>query len=121
MDSVVEDDAKRMLALLEDVIEELARDFMLSKSEIEELGKAIKSTLSNEWLCSMYQAGSTYNDDKSRCDYAYNIFDAVCPEIVRKRPKIELPSFELVEAAIGGLIVAESWYQGETPGVRQVI
>jgi len=118
---VVEDDAKRMLALLEDVIEELARDFMLSKSEIEELGKAIKSTLSNEWLCSMYQAGSPYNDDKSRRDYAYNIFDAVCLEIVRKRPKIELPSFELVEAAIGRLIVAESWYQGETPGVRQVI
>lgn len=121
MDILMEDDAKRMLALLEDVIDELTRDFLLSKPEVEELGEAIKLTLSNEWLCSRYQAGSTYNHDYSRRYYAYTIFDAVCLEIVRKRPKIELPSSELVKAAIGRLILAESWYEGEIAGVRQVM
>ena len=112
MDRVVEDDAKRMLALLQEVIEEVVSDFLLSNSEVEELGAVIKATLSNDWLCAIYQAGSTYNDDERRRDYAYSISDAVCLEIVRKRPKIELPSFELLEAEIERLIMAESWYQG---------
>jgi hypothetical protein len=69
----------------------------------------------------MYQAGSTYNDDESRRYYAYSIFDSICLEIVRRRPKIDLPSSELVKAGIGQLIIVESWYQGETAGIKQVI
>lgn len=100
MDVLVEDDAKHMIELLQASLEELAGDYLLSESEIEELGQTIKTTVNPKWLRSMYQVGSDTDSDTPRSAFAYDAFDPTCQTIAAKRQKVELPAPELVQVQI---------------------
>ncbi|MFQ3632810.1 hypothetical protein [Roseiflexus sp.] len=91
LDNLVEDDAARMIRLLQSAIEELAHDYLLSKQEIEELVTEVTRQVSETWLRDMYRAGSATNSDDDRKRFAYNYFDTTCQRIVAKRPKVTLP------------------------------
>jgi hypothetical protein len=103
MDALIEDDAKRMVELLQLALEELAGDYMLSESEIEKFSQTIKATVNPKWLRSMYQAGSDNNSDQDRQAFAYNAFDDTCLSIVQHRPVVLLPAPEQVMEQINKL------------------
>jgi hypothetical protein len=100
MDVLIEDDAKRMVELLQVALEELAGDYLLSEAEIEEFGQTIKATVNPKWLRSMYQAEAGADSDAARQQFTYDAFDQTCQDIVAKRQKIELPAPEQVQAQI---------------------
>jgi len=97
LDVVVEDDAVRMIRLLDNAIEELANDYLLLEHELEELHIVVQATIDQNWLRRMYRAGTSNRSDTDRQAYAYNAFDDACMEIVRKRPRVTLPSIEMVD------------------------
>jgi hypothetical protein len=92
LDKLVEDDAKRMISLLQSAIEELAHDYLLSEQEIEEFAIVVKQQVSEKWLREMYHTGSAGNSDDNRRSFAYNYFDEICQRIAAKRPKVTLPN-----------------------------
>lgn len=106
MDGLIEDDANHMTQILQNVLEDLASDYLLSEKEIGELSKIIKCTVNASWLCSMYQAGSSHDADEERKIYAYNAFDQACAAIVKRRPKIILPSEEAILKEINRMTAA---------------
>ena len=106
MDVLMDDDTERMLPLLQIAIADLASDYLLSESEIEQLSTIIKETVNPDWLCSMYQAGASTGSDAARQIFAYNAFDQVCFAIICKRPKVELPAPEQVYTGISSLVDA---------------
>lgn len=116
MDALIEDDARRMIELLQTALEELAMDFLLLESEIEELGKAVKNTVDPKWLRSMYQAGYHNDSDSDRQTFAYKTFEATCLAITLKRPTVVLPPPEIVTTQIKKF--AEGVVTDEDPGDR---
>ena len=100
MDVLIEDDANRMVKLLQSTLEELAGDYLLSVPEITKLSRTVKTTVNPKWLITMYQAGSKSNSDRARRAFAYHTFDRRCQVIVAKRLKIHLPAPALVQARI---------------------
>lgn len=91
LDQFVEDDAKRMLHFVSEVLEEVAFDFLLSAKETTDLLERIKGKIDTNWLRNMYQAGSTEGSDTAYKAFAYEYFEKICMEIISKRPKIYLP------------------------------
>ena len=100
MDTLVEDDAKHMVDVLQAALEELSNDYFLSEAEIAELGQTIKTIVNSKWLRSMYQVGAEADSDTSRSLFAYNAFDLTCQTIVAKRQRVFLPPTEQVQAQI---------------------
>lgn len=100
---VIEDDAVRMIQLLDAAIEELANDYLLSEQETEALLAVVQATVDTKWLRRMYQAGASSRSDTDRQEYAYNAFEDACMEIVQKRPRVTLPSIEMFDLEIRNL------------------
>ena len=115
MDRLVEDDAKRMLSLLQVAVEDLACDYLLTESEINQLSLVIEATADDRWLHSMYQTGATTDSDQAWQTFAYTAFDPACLAIVRKRPKVTLPAAEHVQAEIVRLARAVAIGEPEIP------
>jgi hypothetical protein len=103
MDCLVEDDAKRMLRVVESVVEVLAMDYLLSEAEIKDLVEKVKVIVTPAWLRSMYQAATGSDPDAGQRAFADDGFDAVCLEIAKKREKVVLPDPEEVQAQIDAL------------------
>lgn len=99
-DWLAEDDAQRMLRLVQEVVEELAFDYLLCEAEIKELIENMKKTVAPAWLRSMYQAGTGANPDAARRAFARDQFDVVCLAITEKRQRVALPAPEQVQAEI---------------------
>lgn len=104
MDALIEDDAKRMIELLQVALEELAADFLLSETEIDDFGKSVKNTVDQEWLRSMYQAGYHNDSDSDRQGFAYSALEETCFAIACKRPIVALPPPEIVASHIHTLV-----------------
>lgn len=98
LDEFVEDDAKQMIRILEKEAQESANAHLLTKDEVEKkLVPAIKNTVSAEWLRDMY-GSSSY--DSGRAQFAREMLDSNCMNILRARPNVEIPSEEtLIESA----------------------
>ena len=92
-----------MLRHVEAVVEELAIDYLLSEGEVKEFVGKIKVVLTPAWLRSMYQAGTGPDPDAGQRVFAYDVFDAVCLEIAKKRERVALPATEDVQAEIDEL------------------
>jgi len=103
MDALVEDDAQRMIALLQVALEELAMDFLLSEQEVDALGESVRAAVDGQWLRSMYQAGCGNGHDAERQIFAYDAFEEACLVIARKRRPISLPPPEVVTGHIDKL------------------
>lgn len=85
LDGLIEDDAKEMIRLLPDCLEPLARDYLLSEKETKEFSEILKVKITASFLRDMYQSFDKKN-------FVYNSFENICEGIIRKRPRITLPS-----------------------------
>jgi hypothetical protein len=100
MDRFIEDDAKRMVQFVQEIVEELACDYLLSERETKEFATMVKTTLIAPWLREMYQAGSVNNSDYDRRQFASKCFDEVCRRIVGNRPTVSPPPTQEVEETL---------------------
>ncbi len=91
LDQFIEDDASKMVPLLQSAIEELASDYLLSEREFAELMTEVRQTISDAWLKDMYRSGSSDDSNLTRKQFAYNSFDNICQQIALRRSRVTLP------------------------------
>lgn len=84
MDEFIEDDAKEMVAIIEDVFKDMAVDYLISESEAEEIADILKDIIDGGFLKDMYASDYRYEFAK---DALLPVFDT----ITMQRPKIILP------------------------------
>lgn len=90
MDEFIEDDAKEMLAIVEDVFKDLAFDYLISENEAAKIADMLKDCIDSDFLKDMYADDDRYNFAK----------DALAPlfeTVTSKRSKVILPD----EMALG--------------------
>lgn len=83
----VEDDAERMVALIEQAFQSMAEDYMLNSVEAEKIVDKLSLTLNGKKLKEMHAS-------KDRTQYAENFLTPLIDEQVSKRHHIALPSDE---------------------------
>ena len=89
LDEFVEDDAKKMIALLQIEAEESAQAHLLSEDEVRsKLVPEITKTVTAKWLRSMY--GSS-RSDSGRARFAREMLDKICMDILKSRKRIIIP------------------------------
>lgn len=87
LDKFIEDDAKKMLKIIEEIFSELAIEYLLNEDEaIRVIGQFQTKNIPNE-LRNMFAS----NDKK---EYAINMIEPIIIGIVKQRPKIQLPTNE---------------------------
>jgi hypothetical protein len=91
-DKVVDDDSQAMLRLMQDEVQSLAFEYMLSEPEIEMLAKRVAATVTPDWLRQVYKEANGLSDDETtrRC-----LRNALRPEfdaLAKARPRVTLPT-----------------------------
>jgi hypothetical protein len=106
-DWIVEDDARRMLGLINDAVCELAYDYLVTEQEFEEMiFPEINRLVNARWLRKMYKKGA-----RSKCqtqlqkEYAYAALEPIFHSTIMKRRATNLPegwmlTWELVKVKI---------------------
>lgn len=97
LDNFIEDDAKEMLSILEDVFSKLAFKHLLNEAEANSVIEKIQELDLSDFLQDMYAS------DKPR-RFAKNTIKPMIKSVTRKRKKISLPSNEEIIEATGDLI-----------------
>lgn len=92
-DKFVKDDSERLIARLQADIEQLASKYMLTEDELEYVITKIDQTINPKWLRRMFK-------QKDPSTFLRVEFEYLFKAIVRKRPKVALPSVEQLERAI---------------------
>ena len=92
-DKFVKDDLERLIARLQAEIEQLASKYMLTEDELEYVITKIDQTINPKWLHRMFK-------QKDQSIFLRVEFEHLFTAILRKRPKIALPSVEQLERAI---------------------
>lgn len=99
-DRITPDDSKILLELLQNEIEELAYEYMLTEDELEQVISKIRQRVDPKWLRRMFQ--KKYKSDFVRIEFEY-LFIA----IIQERSNILLPSIEQLEDAVGEIHLLE--------------
>ena len=99
-DKISDDDSKQLLTILQDEIQSLAFEYMLTEDEVEDIASTVKSTVNPKWLRRMFKEtkGAT-NKDRSR-KFVRTEFEPHFEAIIKKRPKIVLPSSDQIEEEV---------------------
>lgn len=84
-DKLIEDDAKDMIKIIESEFQEIAKNYLLSEKEAEEVADKLKDDVDGDKLKDMYASNN-------RGNYAYGMIERNTIPIVAKRPKVKLPS-----------------------------
>ena len=100
LDLLIEDDAKKMLKIVQRTVEELVNDYLLSDDEITKLGEKFKPLLNAKWLKEMFKSGP----DSSRKEFVYNKLDPICFEIAGTRKLVSLPEADVVQSTISEIV-----------------
>lgn len=90
LDRWIEDDAKKMLAITQDIVSELAYEYLLSQQEIKTLGDELQPRFTAKWLKKMFKVGSQDSDDplEARQCFAREAIEPICQAICSKRPRL---------------------------------
>ncbi|WP_156776983.1 hypothetical protein [Nitrococcus mobilis] len=90
LDRWIEDDAKKMLAITQDVVSELAYEYLLSQQEIKTLGDELQPLFTAKWLKRMFEAGNQNGNDplEPRQYFARKAIEPICQTICSKRPRL---------------------------------
>lgn len=101
LDQFAEDDAKKMLNLAQDVISEVAEDFLCTEEELEWIiDNHIESMITLEWLREMFASGKGAEDkEKEQKAFAYRVFGPFFEEIIKAREFIIIPSDREIKRA----------------------
>ena len=86
-DIIIEDDAKEMIAIIENVFKDLATDYLLNEKECKELADSLHGIIDSSLLKDMYA-------ESDRSAFAYKFMEPIVNEIVTKRKVIILPTEE---------------------------
>ena len=92
-DKFVKDDLERLIAILQKEIERLASEYMLTEGEFESILTEINEKVNPKWLHRMFK-------QKDPSIFLRVEFEHLFKEIVRKRPKVSLPSIEQLGRAV---------------------
>ena len=92
-DKFVKDDLERLIAILQQEIERLASEYMLTEGEFESILTEINEKVNPKWLRRMFK-------QKDPSIFLRVEFEHLFKAIVRKRPKVLLPSVEQLERAV---------------------
>ena len=88
-DEFVEDDAKALLRTLRSELERLAREYMLSKGEVEEIVAAVRRVVDRDWLLDMYR--QTQGDAAPGRKFVRRRFERKFGAIVSRRRPVPWP------------------------------
>ena len=92
-DKFVKDDLERLIAILQKEIERLASEYMLTEGEFESILTEINEKVNPKWLRRMFK-------QKDPSIFLRVEFEHLFKKIVRKRPKVSLPSIEQLGRAV---------------------
>ena len=86
-DIIIEDDAKEMIVIIENVFKDLAYDYLLNEEECKELADSLHDIIDSSLLKDMYA-------ESDRAAFAYEFMEPIVDEIVTMRKVITLPTEE---------------------------
>ena len=95
-DGILDDDSKRLITALQDEIQELAFEYMLTEDEVEQIASAVRKTANQKWLRRMFKETRNASDEVLR-EFVRLELESKFETLVRKRPKITLPTVEQLE------------------------
>ena len=87
LDEFIEDDAKEMVEIIEDVFKDMAGEFLISQKEAEKIADILKDTIDGGLLKDMYASDYRYS-------FACEIMQPVFEQVTSEREKIILPQQE---------------------------
>ncbi|WP_342551906.1 hypothetical protein [Paenibacillus sp. FSL R7-0652] len=101
LDQFAQDDAKKMLELVQDAITELAEDYLCTEDELDLIVKEhIEKSISIDWLRDMYAEGKTLNNKElSQKSFAYHTFEPFFTEAAHRRELVHLPTNREIKRA----------------------
>lgn len=85
LDTFIEDDAKEMLRIIENIFGQLAEDYLLTETEAKKVIDQFQSKDLVDTLRTMYASNN-------RSEFARKILEPLIEDQARNRPKIKLPS-----------------------------
>ena len=88
-DEFVEDDAQALLRILEEELQTLAQEYMLSLGEFEEIVEAVRGEIDGKWLRGMYR--QTQGKTRRGRKFVRGRFEANFQSIVGRRPVVPWP------------------------------
>ena len=110
---IVDDDSKRLLTILQDEIHTLAFEYMVTEDEVEHIASEVKRTATPKWLRRMFKETGKASDDGNLRKFVRTEFEPKIEAIIRKRPRITLPSVGQLEEE------ASSLYETMAADVKQ--
>ncbi len=105
-DRVADDDSKSMITALQDELEELAFEYMLTEAEIERISSGEGKIVKAKWLRRLFKRSKKGIDKDALKRFIREEFEPRFESLVRERPRILLPPPEEVEAEV--ISLAES-------------
>lgn len=105
-DRVADDDSKPLITTLQDELQELAFEYMLTESEVERIGKDAAKIVKPKWLRRLFKASNKGKDLDALKHAIREEFEPRFESLVRGRPKVLLPPTDEVEAEVISLAEA---------------
>lgn len=85
LDEFIEDDANKMVSIIENVFIQLSEDYILNKNEAENIIDKLKDKLTGSLLKDMFASSN-------RDEFAKNILEPLVEEEVKTRKRIQIPT-----------------------------
>ncbi len=85
LDEFIEDDANKMVKIIEEAFTQLAEDYLLTKQEAEKIVDNLKEKLTGKTLKDMFASSQ-------RMKFARNLIEPLVEQEVKKRKKIKIPT-----------------------------
>ena len=99
-DRLVDDDSKVLIAALQEELEELAFEYLLSENEVERIGQEAGKVVKPKWLRQLFKTSKKGKDVEALKMAIRDEFEPRLEVIVRGRPPVQLPSAEAVESEV---------------------
>lgn len=102
LDLISEDDAQEMFRMNQDIIVELATDYMVTEEELQVIiENKISKIITPKWLEKMYQSGqSNYDKANAQYSFAYDKLAPIFEETIKMRNVIFLPKKKVLNKEI---------------------
>ena len=89
-DKVVDEDAQHVVTILQDEIQTLAIESMLTEDEVEHIESEVKRTANPPWIRRMFKMTNKAGDDTLR-KLVRTEFEPLFEAVARQRPRVTLP------------------------------
>lgn len=118
-DRVTDDDSKPLIAAIQDELQNLAFEYMLTEPEVERIGEEAGKLVKPKWLRRLFKVSNKGKDQDALQRTIREEFEPLFESVARDRPKILLPPTELVEAEVVSLAQVLETTEVEQAGAQQ--